>query len=356
MKTHKSLWPLTAAFPLFFCLHCTPCSLMEEWKGALSPAAQAESVDVSFRASLPSTKGAVSGEGDAVRRLDLVVFRHADGELDYKGYAEDAEGVSSICATVTANRSLDWWIVANAPASLLDGVTDEESFLANVTLLSHTTSATMVMHASGTDTFTELYHSISATLYRYTCKVSVQGVSVRYLDSFGAVPSCILETVALVNARGQCPLDGTPSGASSGSWYNCSEIDGALTGIAADCLVASPSLAIGSSAKAALSVELYCMPNPSTAADNAATDAAASRSWAPRATRIVLGLRIGGVLQWYPIDLPSMVGNRHYVVSDVVINGPGTSAPDMGVDYASVSYGVSIQTWESENHNVGFGT
>lgn len=315
-------------------------------------------INVSFQAAAPAavTKGAVSGDADAVTRLDLVVFRAADGILDYKGSVADAGGVDQIGGLITEGKAMHWKVLANAPAGLLDGISSEDEFNETLTLLTHTTSTTMVMHAEGTHTFTELSSSIDATLLRYGSKVSLQGISVRYLDSFGSVPSCTLETVALVNVRGQVPLTGTPDGTATGIWYNCSEIDGTLAGTALSCLVASLSTVISSSSKVDLSVDLYALPNPSTATDNAATDAEAGLPWIPRQTRVVLGLRIGGEMNWYPIDLPAMVGNKHYVVSDVVINGSGTANPDEGIAHSAIEFGISVNAWSSEGHEVGFGT
>ena len=308
-----------------------------------------EKVSARFLAQA-DVKAAVLGDGSAVDRLDLLVFRSSDGTLD--SYSSvSGNGLSDISAVVTVGCRMNWHLVANAPEGAFDGITSEAGFMAQNTLLSHTSERTLVMHGSGTKTFTPGEPATTVVLKRYASKVSVGHISVSWLGDFALTPPCVLETVALVNARGQISWEGVPSGQADGLWYNRSGIDPSLGGIEAACLVAHPHRSIAGANAVNAGVELYAMPNPSECDDNADV-----MPWAPRRTRIAIGLRIDGILQWYPIDLPAMECNTHYAVRNVFITGPGALEPDGTLDRSSISFTVELQPWGSRTSNVDFGT
>ncbi len=283
-----------------------------------------------------------------IERLDLLVFRSLDGIIDT--YASSSGSVlDGIEADVTAGCRLNWYLVANAPEGALSGITREEDFLSGNTLLSHTTASTLVMYGSGSGVFSAGAPPTMVQLRRYACKVSIGTLKVSYLEGMASTPQCVLETVALVNARGQIGWGGTPSDSPAGIWYNCSRVD-MLEGTPASCLISHPNLSLGTAA-ADIGTVLYTMPNPSQSADYAS-----SMPWTPRRTRLVLGLRIDGALQWYPVDLPAMQCNTHYRVENLIITGPGAEQPDGAIDRSSISFNVELRPWGSNISNVDFGT
>ena len=295
---------------------------------------QEQRVSVRFLAQA-DVKAALQGDDSAVERLDLLVFRSSDGAIDTYASASGR----SIQASVTAGCRMNWHLVANAPAGVFDGIVNETGFLAQSTLLEHTTERTLVMHSSGSKVFTSGEPAATVILERYASKVSVGQLAVSWLEDFAVTPPCILETVALVNARGQISWEGTPSASEGGVWYNRSGID-PLNGIIGSCLVAHPNLTISSADAVDVGEQLYAMPNPS----------------ASMPTRLVLGIRIDGILQWYPIDLPPMECNTHYSARKVFITGPGALQPDGNLDRSSISFTVELQAWGSQTNNVDFGT
>lgn len=329
---------LTGAFLLVLCTGCGKSGGEDAVDGA-------SRVTVSFVTLPVQTKaGAVSDAGEvAVSSLDLLAFRSESGLLDCYAHADGA-GTTTVSARLTAGESLDWYLVANAPVSAnLASFSTRSAFLAAKTTLQQTTSFTMVMHANGTTTFSK---NTSGTpievdgieLVRYACKVSVSRIAVEWLNDFDSAPSCVLDRAILVNARGDCAWSGIPSALAGDLWYNCST-DATPAGFLGSLLSWSGSAALSASGTAA-SVVLYSMPNAS-AGDQKAGDT----PWAPRRTRLCLRLTIGGIPQWYPVDLPAMEGNTHFVVSDLVIKGPGTALPDQGVDRTTVTFNVSVAPW-----------
>lgn len=284
----------------------------------------------------------------SIKRLDLLAFRSIDGVIDT--YASCVgQNLDGISAEVSAGYSLNWHLVANAPVGAFSGITREEDFLVRNTLLSHTTDTTLVMHGEGCRTFSAGDAPLMVYLKRYVSKVSVGSVRASWLDGYANAPECILETVTLVNARGQIGWGGVPSASADGLWYNRSALND-LDGTVADCLVRHPNISLGVTAVNVDAV-LYTLPNPSECSDNASV-----QPWAPRRTRIVLGIRTEGILQWYPIDLPSMQCNTHYRVEDLIISGPGALQPDGTIDRSSISFNVELRPWVSNTSNVDFGT
>lgn len=286
------------------------------------------------------TRGAVSGAGDAVGSLDLLVFRASDGMLDT--YKRLTTGALTVEAEVTSGRSMHWWIIANAPSGVLSVFQEESVFLSALTRLEDTGSTAMVMHAEGTKTFTASANSVSSALVRYASKVSIKDVTVEWLDDFAYTPSCRLQTVALVNAVGTTPYSGTPTApAASGAWFNRSSVETTLTTAQKAFLVWDAGQNIPSSATVTPDVELYAMPNPCTT-ELWATDT----PWSPRRTRIAVELVIDGASNWYSVELPAMEGNTHYQVRNLIIRGPGMSAPDNALERSSVSFTVDVVDWD----------
>ena len=309
------------------------------------PVADDSRVAVSFVTLPVGTKaGAVTDGGEsAVNSLDLLAFRRSTGVLDCYAHASGS-GTTTVSARVTAGEALEWYLVANAPASAaLSAVSSRPAFLQAKTPLLHTTSSTMVMHASGTATFARNGGGAPVEvdgieLVRYACKVSVGRISVPWLNAFDNPPSCFLDRAVLVNARGDCRWSGVPSAGAGELWYNRSE-DAVPTGFLGRLLSWEGAETLSATPKAC-PVVLYAMPN---ASDGDAT--AEMAPWTPRRTRLCLRLVIDGVPQWYPMDLPAMEGNTHYVVSELAVKGPGTLRPDMRMERTNIEFKINIVPW-----------
>lgn len=306
---------------------------------------------VSFSVLPPSaqTKGAVTAAGEsAVTTLDLLAFRADDGALDCHIRAESS---SVVQGTVTLGVALDWYIVANAPLSAgLAGLSTEAQFLSAQTLLSDTRAGSMVMSASGTSTFGSGVNEVNdVALDRYACKVSVGEIAVEWLDGFATPPTCTVDRIVLMNVRGGEPYSGVPSALAGDLWYNCSEDDDSLPSSVSGLLGWDGAVVVPDGSTAVpLGVSLYAMPNPCTV-----DGYAGSSPWVPRRSRIALQLTIGGVPQWYSVDLPAMVRNTHYFVNRLVVLGPGMPAPDMELSRTGVSFSVVVTPWDSNDVSIG---
>ena len=296
------------------------------------------------------TKAAVSSHEDHIASLDLLVFRCDNGQLD--AYNRSTGG-TAVSGNLSVGVSVRYYVVANAPEGVLSSFADEASFLGAKTLLSQSTASSLLMHGSGSFTVVSGSSAVPVSLDRYVSKVSVQRVEVKWLDSFVTPPSVTLGRVALVNAVGDCPWSGTPEAGSL--WFNRMEIEDVDDGTPAmanvgDMLSASYSLPVPDSAPLVLTGSLYAMPNPTSNGVNSATDPL----WSPRNTRVAVELLVDGVSNWYPVDLPGMLGNRHYIVTNFAVLGPGADSPDKPVSRSEVEMDVIVQDWEDIDTDIVF--
>ena len=141
---------------------------------------------VSFVVGVPSTRASVTPyEGD-VASLDVLVFRTEDGRIENANRAEAAPGEGSltgVTCSVREDGSYRWYVVANAPQGTLYYGT-EEAFLSGVTLLTHGTASSLVMMDSGTLDNAPSDMAVPVALDRYSCKVTVESVTMDWPDAF----------------------------------------------------------------------------------------------------------------------------------------------------------------------------
>lgn len=308
-------------------------------------------VRVDFRLdSGPSTRSAVSGYEDVVGSLDVLVFRSGDGMLD--GYSRvSGTGVSSVSAELSGGTELRWHVVANAPQGSLSGYVSETDFLNGLTTLERTASSSLfVMHGAGAITDAgKLAEPVRVWLDRYSCKVSVGTVDVKWKESLPSGSVVSLGRIALVNVVGTTPLSGVPAAGSL--WYNRMDVDGSLSGALSSLLVADfSSVPLDGAGTADIDCSLYCMPNPT---DNG-VDSSNAPQWSPRNTRIAVEIIVDGMANWYPVDIPAMECNRHYVIDRMIVLGPGSDSPDKPVVRSEMEFSFTVVPWGETDIPVSF--
>ena len=308
-------------------------------------------VRVTFVVETPATKGAMASGGEtAIHSLDLIVFR-PDGALE--GYVRTTEG-ETVSASLVAGEELTYYIIANLPAGRLTTVANESSFLSTMAYMTDMSLNSMVMSGSGTVTLTgggQEEEIGPVGLDRYACKVSITDITMDWLSDFVTKPVCTVNRVLVMNGRTAVPLSGMATATADAYWIN------KLTDEAADADPASIigvlayenlNVALPSEQTVALGSVVYAMPNSSTS-----EEIASDVPWAPRQTRVCLEVLVDSSPNWYSISLPAMVRNTHYIVSDLVVTGPGTLEPDMGIDRTAVSFGVHVSPWNANEVDAG---
>lgn len=297
------------------------------------------------------TKAAVTQHEESVQTLDLLAFRADDGRLDAYNRVT---GGSTVSGSLSVGVQVRYYVVANAPEHVLDGFSTESEFLAGKTLLSQSTASTLVMKGQGTLTVAKDNPAVPVILDRYVSKVSIQNVEVKWMDSYPAGTDFRVGRVVLVNAVGDIPWSGTPQAGSL--WYNklgaIDPSDGtpAMDNVMDMLCTGSYSIAVTDDSPVSLSKSVYAMPNPTDSAVNSVT----APEWSVRDTRVALELLVDGVSYWYPVDLPGMLPNRHYVVTRMVLLGPGVDNPDKPVTHDDVQLTINIEEWGEINSDVEF--
>lgn len=251
------------------------------------------------------------------KRVELMVFRAGDGGLDARVCGE---GVSSLDADVSRGLELNWYLFANLPEGLLDGVS-RESQLRNLTIGSQAASSeSEAMHASGSLVAEAGMPPLQASLLRYGCMISLDSIFVRYAGAFAERPPCVLKEARLVNVPAAMPLSGD---APAGGWT--SESQALQEEIPSEGLLAGLSF--------------YCLPNPLSEGEVAA---------------LALRVEIGTQSYWYSVFFPSMRGNTHYAVRRVDILGAGAPEPGQEPGREGIEYSVDVLEWSEEDKTLEF--
>lgn len=315
------------------------------------PSRPGGSVRVTFFVEEPATKGSMSPGGEtAIHSLDLIVFR-ADGALE--NYVRTTAG-STVTTSLITGEELTYYVVANLPAGRLATVANESSFLSTMTYMTDMSLNSMVMSGSGTVTLTgggQEEEIGPVGLDRYACKISITDITMDWLSDFVTKPVCTVNRVLVMNGRTAAPLSGTATATADAYWINKltdEEADADPASIIGALAYENPNVALPSAQTVVLGSVVYAMPNSSTS-----EEIASDVPWAPRQTRVCLEVLIDGSPNWYSIPLPAMVRNTHYIVSDLVLTGPGTLEPDMGIDRTAVSFGVSVESWVDSTVEAG---
>lgn len=314
---------------------------MVSCNGESVPDSDAGRSTVSFVVGTSGTRASVTPHEREVASLDVLVFRSGEGTLDNSARVVAGNGaLDRVSVELTRGVALDWFVVANAPEGALSSCTSEAAFLRGLTLLEHSTASSLVMHAGGVLPSGPVADDVPVALDRYACKVTVESVTVDWPDAFAMATEVRLGRIVLVNVVGSTPLSGVPD--AGDLWYNRMGVDASLPALVADMTVKDyGGLALPASTAVGVAFPLYCMPNP---VNNGVTSKD-EPSWSPRNTRVAVELLLDGVSEWYPIDLPSMQGNTHYLIRSLTVTGPGSKGPDWPVERDDVRFSVSVVPW-----------
>ncbi len=310
---------------------------------------------VTFETIAPSSTkaGPVDHESD-VASLDLLVFRSDDGGLDTYVRSTEVNAVTgqvnTVSGMVSSGVDLDWFVVANAPVGAFDSIVAEGQFLSSLSRLDHLTAYALPMCGSGClAAATAALPTVHVDLRRYGCKVSISELVFERSDVFGFASDVKIGRVGLVNVCGSTPYSMVP--AAGDLWYNRQSFDPSLSGILADATCETVNMPLSAAGTVDLDRCFYCMPNP---VDNG-VDSSMEPSWSPRNTRLVVELVVDGVSEWYPVELPAMFCNRHYVLNRLTVTGPGAVGPDYPVVRDEVIFDLEILDWGEVSHGVDFG-
>jgi hypothetical protein len=159
-------------------------------------------------------------------------------------------------------------------------------------------------------------------------------------DAFTSSSTVTLGRILLVNVAGSTPWSGTPAAGSL--WYNRMGTENGLPPIVEDMTVKDyGGLPLKEGVAVDVEATLYCLPNPT---DNDVNSANAP-GWSFRNTRLAVEILVGGIPNWYPVTLPAMRCNRHYLIRSLTVKGPGAIGPDWPVEREDIRFAVTVADW-----------
>lgn len=277
-----------------------------------------------------------------VNTLDILVFRSNDGFLD--AYKRTSGNTATI--SVTATIGLDYYVVANAPANSLSSFSNKSSFLSGLATFSDGSNGNFLFLGEGSDTFDGDYNSVEVELNRYACKIAVDEIIPAFMDTDLGNNEVVFKRAYLINVNGTEPW--SRIAAAGEVWYSKLSFDSSLSSGLKESFLKEHNVPVVSSESIGADDVFYCFPNPT---DNDVTSATVPE-WSVRDTRLVLEFSIGGVLNYYPIDIPAMESNKFYHITNVTLIGPGSSSPDILVERKSLSYSIEVNPWGSESKDI----
>ena len=276
------------------------------------PDATPPRVEVSF--------SALSLKSDSdINAVSLLVFR-SDGSLDAFVHREG----HSLTASLLKGETLRYYLLANAPESLMRSVADEQTLNSLSVGLPLNERHSLVMLGKGEGSF-DAPRVEHVTLDRLVCKVSLGNLIASFAGAgYLQGARVVLDRVYLLNVTGGVTLDLSPS---AEKIYNVGVRDTSLPAALADLLDHESGIPLDSPSAVSLDLQFYCCPNPS------------------EDTRLVLELSIGGEKNYYPLTLPAMECNKEYRAETVELLSWGSASPDVPVDRKSVDFEVKVADW-----------
>ncbi len=230
-------------------------------------------------------------------------------------------------------------VLANAP--VYTGITSHRDLYTKVSYLKDNEPGSFVME--GYDTLTVGKEDISRELSasRLVSRVSLIKVENK-LDSVYGNLGFVLSRAYLTNiaADRRYSAEGHPAPAPT-LWYHMMEYVGA-DGISALAMADYGNEIIAKSKSYSTPQHFYCYPNP-TAQDSL------KDTWSPRFTKLVVEVKLGSELYYYPVPLGELEQNTAYQVS-LSVTRPGSKDPDVPYNPDSGTFDIKVVDWSPGAH------
>lgn len=284
----------------------TACSKEQSACGELSPSDN-PSITVSIEGSADTRATGIKGDDsdeEKIRSLQVFVF---NGEIiDGYGHIENSKTLTLGCTAGVR----DIYAIANAPD--LKDVKSRSELLGKVSALKPEVDGFEMFGLTKdkeikSDTKDALVH-----VDRFAARIKVKKITNALSSPALQNQNFIIESMNISNVAADVDY-GISSGYQISQWYNQMgfEEDNNCGNVTSDT-VGEP-LASGSS----YTVQhcFYAYPNSNAFSSDL--------TWSPRATMLVLKIRIGTALYNYPIKLPALERNRSYEIDEIKITRPG---------------------------------
>lgn len=294
-------------------------------------------IRVRFDCSVPATRSGIPDDR-SVNSLDILFFRAEDGAFDAYTRVENDRADMDI----TAGIDMRYYVMANFPKGMFEGISNESEYLRTVLSLSDI-DGSMPMSCSGSGKFNS-DQTLEVYMHRLLCRIELNEISTEFMSRYDNWTDVTLDAVYLINVNGTILMSGAYG--NDGLWFNKSGHDLDMEAQLSGLIHSYSGRHITDVDGTEDSFCFFCMPNPTDNSINWEN----TPYWSPRNTRLVVEMTIMGKKNYYPVTLPAVHGNRRYTIERLILLGPGSSHPDIPVDRKSVSFAVSVTPWVNGNN------
>lgn len=158
---------------------------------------------------------------------------------------------------------------------------------------------------------------------RFVSRVVVKQITKNFESSALASLEFKIKKIYLTNAAGTINLGAT---AAPSKWYNLGSFKNEVPNLLSDEM----DVEIRNAASHATSYYYYTFPNNNE----------------EHTTRLVIQATVGGLVTYYPIDLPALESNKSYEFGNILIKRPGTDDPDVPVTRNVISFSLNVIDWQ----------
>lgn len=260
-------------------------------------------------------------EEENITSLDVFLFR-SDGSLDNHSRSVNpvlTDGRPSLSLSVPVGSDMKWQVVANAPASISDGVYDEITLGNKKSMFSDNAPMSLVMTGGGEGIFERGGQIVYVQLKRMVSKISLLKIS-------SEVDIRIDAAYLLDVPESRCY--GSPD--TVAGRINEGGMENGLNTQTASLLCHLSSIDLAAGASVGYDADFYCYPDPESK------------------VKLVLEGWYDGMRNYYPIVLPRLKENCAYIISEVSILGHGSLDPEDPVQRNGLNYEVSVVPWHDE--------
>lgn len=280
--------------------------------------------------ALTRATGIDTSQEENVNNLQLFVFNESGGREYYVSINNSRSGeivVEEGKKTIVA--------VVNAPD--LKDISSRTALMGQTSRLSENSLTSMVMTGE-VEALIQDSKEITITVTRLISKVTVKKISTAFKSSVLASQEFKINSIYLINVAGDNKYSGT---AEPTMWYNKlykGSNDSATGGSFA--LLSDPvGRTVANQSSYSVEHSFYCYPNPTVAESFEST-------WCPRHTMLVVDATLGGKQTYYPVELPVIGRNKHFLFEEIIITRMGSDEPYIPVPDGACGITVQVENWD----------
>jgi len=329
MKATHLLTGILGLFPLL-----SACDKSAPQTGPVLPDTAKTELQVDITRADLETKSTIPWKEEEIHSVQAFVF-NADGTLDIS--AQSASVPLGIKVVPDVGKTV--YVLVNK--DFQDHISREEDLTGGFsTLLEDNGDGNFVMSGLRKNLDLRTPVSILVPVERAAAKVSVESITNDFKDPALKEKTFIIKGIYLIN----CPAEDRPltSGylPDPARWLNRMRYERSPSCDIHLYDILSQTLRPGEEYRTVHSFYTYGNPTEEDTQDPA---------WSARKTRLVIEATLGGETCYYPVTLPSVKRNTHYIVRHLSITRKGSASPDDPMVTSNATFDLEVIPWEEQS-------